>query len=123
MTARYADRVALMSSEGRIAETGDPRKLTEDQGSRLSALINKVNGSICPTPGVDGLVIVPGARKRKSRHLLYSLKDHRSWFPCSIVCGRNVPGFVWLSGQDASSSRFRSLGVPKYCRSSWVSSS
>lgn len=44
MTARYADRVALMSSNGRIAEAGDPRQLVEDQGSRLSSLINKVNG-------------------------------------------------------------------------------
>ena len=44
MTARYADRVALMSSDGRIAEAGDPRQLMEDQGSRLSSLINKVNG-------------------------------------------------------------------------------
>lgn len=43
MTARYADRVALMSLDGRIAETGDPRQLMEDQGSRLSSLINKVN--------------------------------------------------------------------------------
>ena len=44
MTARYADRVALMSADGRIAEAGDPRQLTEDQGSRLSSLIDKVNG-------------------------------------------------------------------------------
>lgn len=42
MTARYADRVALMSSEGRVAETGDPRKLMEDESSRLWALVNKV---------------------------------------------------------------------------------
>lgn len=44
MTARYADRVALISSEGRIAETGDPRQLMEDEGSRLWSLINKVAG-------------------------------------------------------------------------------
>lgn len=42
MTARYADRVVLMSSEGRVAETGDPRQLMEDEGSRLWVLINKV---------------------------------------------------------------------------------
>lgn len=42
MTARYADRVALMSPDGRMAETGDPRQLMEDEGSRLWALINKV---------------------------------------------------------------------------------
>lgn len=48
MTARYADRVALMSSDGRIAETGDPRQLMEDQGSRLSSLINKVSDPTQP---------------------------------------------------------------------------
>lgn len=42
MTARYADRVALMSPDGRMAEMGDPRQLMEDEGSRLWALINKV---------------------------------------------------------------------------------
>lgn len=42
MTARYADRVALMSANGRMAETGDPRQLMSDEGSRLWALINKV---------------------------------------------------------------------------------
>lgn len=42
MTARYADRVALISSNGRMAETGDPRRLMENEESRLWALINKV---------------------------------------------------------------------------------
>lgn len=42
MTARYADRVALMSADGRVVETGDPRHLMEDEGSRLYELINKV---------------------------------------------------------------------------------
>lgn len=42
MTARYADRVALMSLDGRMAETGDPRQLMQDESSRLSALVNKV---------------------------------------------------------------------------------
>lgn len=44
MTARYADRVALMSADGRMAETGDPRQLMSDESSRLWALINKVGG-------------------------------------------------------------------------------
>lgn len=44
MTARYADRVAMMSADGRMAETGDPRELMSDEGSRLWALINKVGG-------------------------------------------------------------------------------
>lgn len=43
MTARYADRVALMSSDGRLAEVGDPRQLMEDEDSRLWALITKVS--------------------------------------------------------------------------------
>lgn len=42
MTARYADRVSLMTADGRMAETGDPRALMQDEGSRLWALINKV---------------------------------------------------------------------------------
>lgn len=43
MTARYADRVALMNSNGSIAETGDPRHLMGDEDSRLWALINKAS--------------------------------------------------------------------------------
>ena len=42
MTARYAHRVALMSADGRLVETGPPRQLMRDEGSRLFALINKV---------------------------------------------------------------------------------
>ncbi|CAN0009138.1 unnamed protein product, partial [Ectocarpus sp. 4 AP-2014] len=44
MTARYANRVALMSVDGRMVEVGNPRELMEDESSRLSALINKVGG-------------------------------------------------------------------------------
>lgn len=45
MTARYANRVALMSADGRMAEMGNPRELMEDESSRLSTLINKVDDS------------------------------------------------------------------------------
>lgn len=51
MTARYADRVALMAADGRMVETGDPRKLMDDESSRLSKLVNKVSDVICLTYG------------------------------------------------------------------------
>lgn len=45
MTARCANRVALMSVDGRMAEMGNPLELMKDKSSRLSALIDKVDDS------------------------------------------------------------------------------
>jgi len=42
MTARYARRVVLMSNDGRLIESGDPKSLMEDEDSSLYALIHKV---------------------------------------------------------------------------------
>lgn len=46
MTARYARRVVLMSIDGRLVETGDPKTLMENEDSSLYALIHKVKRNL-----------------------------------------------------------------------------
>lgn len=52
MTARYARRVVLMSNDGRLIETGDPKTLMEDEDSSLYALIHKVKDLRGPSVAV-----------------------------------------------------------------------